>query len=84
MRARSSHQHWEPIVNRDHDWLAAIDPGLDLLAADDDQWRQADGAKLSQAALQAAIGPYRGASWRPRSCTSSGRGCFRCWTTSSP
>lgn len=62
MRARSSHQHWEPIANRDLGWLAAIDPGLDLLAADDEQWRRAGGARLSQGALRNAIGPYRGPS----------------------
>src|SRR5690349_36139 len=42
MRARSSHRNWEPIANRDLDWLAAIDPDLGLLA-DDDEWAAAEG-----------------------------------------
>ncbi len=61
MRARGSHKNWEGITNRDLDWLAAIDPGLDLLA-DDDLWEAADGAQLSEIALRATIGPGRGPS----------------------
>ena len=41
MRARSPHRSWDPIANRSLDWLAAIDPALDLLATDDAQWRGA-------------------------------------------
>ena len=37
MRARSPHRSWDPIANRSLDWLAAIDPALDLLATDDAQ-----------------------------------------------
>jgi hypothetical protein len=62
MRARSPHRSWEQIANRDLEWLAAIDPDLDLLATDDAQWREADGARLSQLALRDAIGPGRGPS----------------------
>ena len=62
MRARSSHRHWEPIANRDLDWLAAIDPKLDLLTSDDEHWQRAHGANLSQNALRDTIGPGRGPS----------------------
>jgi hypothetical protein len=62
MRARSSHRHWEPIANRDLDWLAVIDPELDLIASNDEQWEGAHGANLSQSALRDAIGPGRGPS----------------------
>jgi Family of unknown function (DUF6308) len=60
MRARSRHKHWETITNRELDWLAAIEPTLDLLATDDEQWRDADGARLSTTALGATIGRGRG------------------------
>jgi hypothetical protein len=62
MRARSSHKHWEAITNRDLDWLAAIEPTLDLLATDNEQWRHADGARLSTIALRGTIGRGRGPS----------------------
>ena len=60
MRARSPHRSWDPIANRSLDWLAAIDPALDLLATDDAQWRGANGTRLAQLALGDAIGPGRG------------------------
>jgi Family of unknown function (DUF6308) len=62
MRARSKHAWWEPVLNRDLDWLAAVDPKLDLVAADDDQWQAAHGERLVTAALAATIGPRRGPS----------------------
>lgn len=62
MRARSSHQWWEPILNRDLDWLTALDPTLDLIGASDDEWRAVEGESLTAAALAAAIGPHRGPS----------------------
>ena len=62
MRARSSHTWWEPVLNRDLDWLSAIDPELDLIEASDEAWREADGEGLVRAALTVAIGPGRGPS----------------------
>lgn len=62
MRARSSHTSWEPLANRDLDWLAAIDPMLDLLDTGDEEWREADGAQLSKIALHETIGRGRGPS----------------------
>jgi hypothetical protein len=62
MRARSSHAWWEPVLNRDLDWLSALDPTLDLIITEDDEWRLADGEHLVTAALSAAIGPHRGPS----------------------
>jgi hypothetical protein len=62
MRARSSHKNWEEIANRELDWLVAIEPTLDLLATDDEQWRDAHGAQLSNTALRATIGRGRGPS----------------------
>lgn len=62
MRARSSHKNWEAITNRDLDWLAAIEPTLDLLATDNERWREADGAGLATIALREMIGPGRGPS----------------------
>lgn len=62
MGARSDHQWWEPVLSRDLDWLSAIDPELDLIAASDHEWQVADGEKLATAALTATIGPHRGPS----------------------
>jgi len=62
MRARSSHRWWAPVVDRDLDWLSAIDPSLDLVLASDDEWRAAEGERFTAAALAAAIGPNRGPS----------------------
>lgn len=62
MRARSSHQWWEPVLNREQAWLSAIDPGLDLIVATDDEWRWARGEELATAALTAVIGDHRGPS----------------------
>jgi hypothetical protein len=62
MRARSSHKNWEGVTNRDLDWLAAIDPALDLVTTDDRQWDEANGAQLSEIALRATIDRGRGPS----------------------
>lgn len=62
MRARSNHQWWEPVLNRELEWLSALDPTLDLIVASDDEWRIADGERLATAALTAVIGHHRGPS----------------------
>jgi hypothetical protein len=62
MRARSSHKSWEPILNHHLGWLAAIDPSLDLIGADEGEWQAADGERLVRDALLASVGPYRGPS----------------------
>jgi Family of unknown function (DUF6308) len=60
--ARSSHQWWEPILNRELDWLAVLDPSLDLILTGDAKWRAVEGARLTAVGLAAAIGPHRGPS----------------------
>jgi uncharacterized protein DUF6308 len=62
MRARSSHSSWEPVLNRHLDWLASLDPELDLIEADEPAWHAADAELLVRTALSATIGPYRGPS----------------------
>lgn len=62
MRARSRHQWWEPVLDRELDWLSALDPGLDLITTSDQEWQIAEGERLATAALTAAIGPHRGPS----------------------
>ena len=62
MRARSKHEWWQTLLDRELDWLAALDPDIDLIAADDEQWAAAGGQRLVSAALAATIGPYRGPS----------------------
>lgn len=62
MRARSKHDWWEPVLNRELDWLGALDLELDLISADDDEWQATSGETLVTAALAAAIGPHRGPS----------------------
>lgn len=60
MRARSPHKAWTAIVDVDAPWLIALPADLDLLEADDKQWRDARGDELVSAALVATIGPGRG------------------------
>jgi Family of unknown function (DUF6308) len=60
MRARSPHEAWSPVMNRPLDWLAALSPELDLIAADDREWQASNGAQLTTTALMATIGPRRG------------------------
>jgi Family of unknown function (DUF6308) len=59
-RARSPHGVWAPLLEASTPWLAAIDPELDLLAADNGEWASAGGDALVAAALRATIGPGRG------------------------
>lgn len=59
-RARSPHSAWAPLLEAPTPWLAAIDPELDLLAADEDAWASVGGDTLVAAALRATIGPGRG------------------------
>lgn len=63
MRARSPHAVWEPLIGRTgpQAWLAALDPGWDLINLDDETWqeraRQAVGS-----ALDATVARGRGLS----------------------
>jgi hypothetical protein len=60
MRARSARVHWAPLMDRPLRWLSDIDPALDLVEADDREWKDAEGERLLRAALAAIIAPYRG------------------------
>jgi hypothetical protein len=62
MRARSSHEAWKPVLDRELPWLAALDPELDLIDVDEDKWQAADATSSVTAALAATIGAGRGAS----------------------
>lgn len=60
MRARSEKEMWEGLLAEPHlDWLAALDPGWDLLMPDE-QWAETTEAVTS--ALIAITGPYRNVS----------------------
>jgi hypothetical protein len=59
-RARSPHKAWAGLIDADAPWLAALDPGLDLIEPSEARWRAADGDALVAAALRATIGPGRG------------------------
>jgi hypothetical protein len=60
MRARSAHKSWQPMLDRELSWLAALDPQLDLIGAGQDAWLAADGERLAATALKATIGYRRG------------------------
>lgn len=62
MRARSSHESWEPILNRELGWLAALDPELDLIDTSDEEWQAAGGEALARSALAGTVGLRRGPS----------------------
>lgn len=61
MRARSPHEAWATITGKRLRWLSAIDPDLDLLEANNAEWRAADGERLIEVALVHTVGPRRGA-----------------------
>jgi hypothetical protein len=62
MRARTAHHRWEPLLDRDLDWLRAIDPKLDLIETSDGEWGDIDGDRLVRTAIRETIGPWRGVS----------------------
>jgi hypothetical protein len=62
MRGRSSHRSWAALLNCRLEWLAAIDPTLDLIASEDSQWAAVEGERLVRTALIRTVGPYRGPS----------------------
>jgi hypothetical protein len=84
MRARSAHESRQPVLDRELEWLAELDPDLDLIAAGTDDWQAADGDRLAITALTETIGLDGGHRWRRRCFTSSGRDSFRSSTTSLP
>lgn len=59
-RARSPHRAWAGLIDVEAPWLAALDPGLDLIEAGAARWAAIDGDELVAAALRATIGPGRG------------------------
>ena len=63
MRARSPHAAWEPLISDPSPlpWLAALDPGWDLIAELDARWDASIHEPVA-AALAAATGPGRGIS----------------------
>jgi hypothetical protein len=60
MRARSPHKLWTEIIDADAPWLSSLPADLDLIEADDEQWRAVRGDELVAGALAATIGPGRG------------------------
>jgi hypothetical protein len=62
MRARTPHAAWAALLDRDLDWLKAIPPGLDLIEAPDNQWRELAADDLIRAALASSLGFRRGIS----------------------
>ena len=62
MRARSAHESWQPLLDRDLIWLAALDLKLDLIGAAEADWQAADGERLAITALTETIGHGRGPS----------------------
>jgi hypothetical protein len=62
MRARSPQKSWQPVLDHELSWLAALDPALDLIAAKDAHWRATEGERLTTTALTKTIGPGRGPS----------------------
>ena len=60
MRARSPHTAWEVLTSAGRlAWLAALDPSWDLVELPDRDWEQLGCTALVEAALAAAIAPYR-------------------------
>lgn len=61
MAARTSHKHWKAFTDApiDASWLTALDPGWDLYAMSETEWRQHVVHKQLEAAFEAVIGPYR-------------------------
>lgn len=62
MRARTAHGRWAPIAQTPLPWLTEIDPGLDLIEADDARWASAEAERLIGSALVAVVGEGRGVS----------------------
>jgi hypothetical protein len=60
MRARSPHSAWEMLTSAGPlAWLAALDPSWDLIELPDREWERFGCTALVEAALAAAIAPYR-------------------------
>jgi hypothetical protein len=62
MRARTPHDRWASITETPLPWLRAIEPALDLIETNDEQWNTTGGERLVDAALAASVGPGRGVS----------------------
>jgi hypothetical protein len=60
MRARSPHTAWEVLTGAGPlPWLSALDPSWDLVELPDREWERFGCTALLEAALAAAIAPYR-------------------------
>ncbi|MFL5819055.1 MAG: DUF6308 family protein [Solirubrobacteraceae bacterium] len=57
MRSRSKHAWWEPVFASDQRWLREIPADLDIVEADEDEWKAANGSALLSAAVAACIRP---------------------------
>jgi len=57
MRSRSKHAWWEPVFASDQGWLREIPFDLDIVEADEDEWKAANGDALLSAAIAACIQP---------------------------
>ncbi|MFL5854478.1 MAG: DUF6308 family protein [Solirubrobacteraceae bacterium] len=57
MRSRSKHAWWEPVFASDQRWLCEIPADLDIVEADEDEWKAANGSALLSAAVAACIRP---------------------------
>ena len=57
MRARSEHASWRPVLGSDQAWLREIPVDLDMVRADDEDWKAARGDALLSAAIAACIHP---------------------------
>jgi hypothetical protein len=57
MRSRSKHSLWDAVLASDQRWLSAIPSDLDLIEADEDEWKAVNGDALLAGAIGACIRP---------------------------